>query len=240
MESANIVSIDQLRIDSDGPGVCTLVHTYGCNLSCRWCSNPNTRYGDKYTSMTTEELFDKVCNHNLYYQSTGGGITFSGGEPLLWVDFIREFGSYCKEYSWKLNVETACNISRDIIDKTFGIIDTYLIDIKHMDSNIHKEYTGVDNQPILDNIKYISSVRGGDSIKISVPLIPNVNDDDDNIIKTARFMKECGISKINVIPYRTTGLEKAKHLGVEQQEFDINSRENIDRVKEIFRKELYT
>ncbi len=238
MESASIVSIDQLRIDSDGPGVCTLVHTYGCNMSCKWCSNPNTRYGNEYTSMTTEELFDKVCNHNLYYQSTGGGITFSGGEPLLWIDFIKEFSIYCKEYNWKLNVETACNVSRDIIDKTIDVVDTYLIDIKHMDSNIHKKYTGIDNQLILNNIRYISSVRGGENIRIAVPLIPNINDDEDNIVKTARFMKECGINKINVIPYRTTGLEKAKHLCIEQQEFDINSRENIDRVKEIFRREL--
>lgn len=238
MESAKIVSIDQLRIDSDGPGVCTLVHTYGCNMNCRWCSNPNTRYGDEYNFMTAEELYNRVCNHNLYYQSTGGGITFSGGEPLLWIGFIREFSTYCKENNWKLNVETACNLPRDIIDKTIDIIDTYLIDIKHMDSDIHKEYTDVDNKLILDNIRYISSVKGGTHIRIAVPLIPNVNDDNDNIIKTVKFMKECGIIKVNVIPYRKTGLEKAKKLNAHQQEFETNSRENIERVKEIFRKQI--
>lgn len=238
MEKARIVNVEELRIDTDGPGVCTLVHTYGCNMRCRWCSNPNTWTGDKYNDMTTEELYLKVCNHNLYYQSTGGGITFSGGEPLLWTDYIVEFSQYCKTNNWKLNVETSCNIPRKQLSKTIGIVDNYFIDIKHMNSDIHREYTDIDNKEILDNIAYLSDKVGGDRIQISLPLIPDVNDSEENILSMCTYMNALGIMKVNVIPYRTTGLDRAKALGITSQVFKENSRDNIDRVKSIFNKNI--
>lgn len=233
MKSAKIVSVDTLRFESDGPGICTIVHTYGCNLACKWCSNPQTWYGDKYKIISVGELFEIVSPHNLYYQSTGGGITFSGGEPLLWSDYIIEFSELCKENNWKLNVETACNLQREIINNTFGNIDNYLIDIKHMDDEYHIKYTGVSNELILENISFISNNIGSDKIQIAIPLIPGVNDDDNNIYKTAEFISSLGIKRVKIIPYRKTGLEKAKILGITQDEYKVNSSDNLQRVKDI-------
>lgn len=202
-----VVSIQRHRINSDGYGVRTLIHSYGCNLSCKWCCNPETRYGNKFVLCTPKELFDSVKLDDLYFIATGGGITFSGGEPLLHKDFIVEFSNLAHEYNWRIGIESAFYINENLITEISSFIDDFYIDIKTMNKDIHKKYTGVDNERILKNISILSKTRA-DDIHISIPIIPTVNDSEENLMQTISFMKQNKLHDLKLLPYRDYKKEK--------------------------------
>jgi pyruvate formate lyase activating enzyme len=208
-----VVSIQRHRINSDGHGVRTLVHSYGCNMQCLWCCNPKTKFLDNYEYMIVQELFDRVKLDDLYFLATKGGITFSGGEPLLHHQFIIEFSKLAHEMNWTIAVESAFNVNRCIIDETLNYIDEYKIDIKVMDSDIHKKYTGVSNENILSNIEYLSTLNK--LITISVPIIPTVNDTVENITETLEFVKSHKIKTLNLLTYRDYSEQRYKNIGLE-------------------------
>ena len=227
-----VVSIQRHRINVDGKGIRTLIHTYGCNLSCKWCCNPETRFYDKYNIYTLEELFDIVKVDDLYFLASSGGITFSGGEPFLHPEFIFEFSKKCHEYDWNVVIESALNVKPEIIKESLNYIDYYFVDIKSMDSEIHKKYTGIDNRKILKNIELIHP----DKITINIPVIPSINDSKGNIDKTMEFCKSIGIKRIRLISYRDYSKTKYKKMNLN---YDLNVvydelyfKELIQRVKE--------
>jgi pyruvate formate lyase activating enzyme len=172
--------------------------------------------------MTPQELFDAVKLDDIYFLATKGGITFSGGEPLMHNQFIIEFSKLAHEMSWSIAVESAFNISKDIINKTFDYIDEYEIDIKSMDSDTHRKYTGVPNENILSNIEYLSKKvdnfnaenKTQKSIIISVPVIPTVNDSLENITETINFVKKHNINTLHLITYRDYTEKRYTDLGL--------------------------
>lgn len=228
-----IVSIQRNRINTDGTGIRTLVHSYGCNLNCKWCCNPETRFAKNFVKCSIHDLFEVVKKDDIYFLASNGGITFSGGEPLLHYKFINEFSKKCKEMSWSLAVESAFYIKQEIIDDIIPNIDEFLIDIKSMDALTHKKYTGVSNEKILKNISYLSKKIDTNKIKISVPIIPNVNDTEVNIIQTLEFMKKNNLNKISLLPYRDYKKEKYDKMNLNYELNTTFNKEQFDKLKKI-------
>lgn len=200
--TAEISAISRHRIGIDGDGVTTLVVFMSCPLRCKYCLNPQTlskQYPSK--SYTAEDLYGEVKVDELYFLATGGGVTFGGGEPLLNCEFISEFRDICGK-DWKINVETSLNVPLEQLQKAAGCVDSFIVDIKDMSSDIYFSYTGKDNSRVLDNLRYLASVGMADSCVIRVPLIPGFNEEKD-VESSMELLKSIGFSNFDKFTYTT-------------------------------------
>ena len=137
-----IIGIARHRFSTDGDGVTTLVAFHGCPLRCRYCLNPQSLGdGGRFREYSLEELYAETCIDELYFIATNGGVTFGGGEPCLYADFIREFHKLCGA-SWRLNLETSLNVPSVNIETLLPVVNTMIIDIKDMNPEIYSSYTG--------------------------------------------------------------------------------------------------
>lgn len=195
-----LISIHRHRIGIDGKGVTTLVGAHGCPLRCKYCLNPHAWAPDtKYTNVTPEELLEKVKIDHLYFLATGGGIVFGGGESLLHTDFIREFRKICPS-EWKITVETSLNVPLSQLKKGLDVVDEYIVDIKDMDPEIYKSYTGHSNEQLLENLKTLREHVNSERVLIRIPLIPRFNK-PENLDKNWDFLKELGFTNFDVFSY---------------------------------------
>ena len=161
--------------------------------------------------MSVEQLMKEVERDIPFYDQSGGGVTFSGGEPLMQAGFLLELLVQCKALRVHTAVETTCHADWDTVEAVAGRTDLLLCDLKLMDRREHKQFTGVDNRQILDNIAGL--VRLGKEIVIRVPLIPGVNDDLYSMQMIADFVASLGsVRRIDVLPYHPGGLSKAVRL----------------------------
>lgn len=200
--NAPVTAISRHRIATDGEGVTTLVVFHGCPLRCRWCLNPQTwREGSSFRPMTPQQLLMSVRIDDLYFKATGGGITFGGGEPALRSRFIEEFRRICPG-EWKINIETSLNVPQEHIRRLCGIVDEWVIDIKDMNPAIYKEYTGVDNGKVIDNLKYLASEGLSGRCRIRIPLIPDFNTDTDRR-SAISFLQAMGFTRFYRFEYTT-------------------------------------
>jgi pyruvate formate lyase activating enzyme len=157
------------------------------------------------------DVLAEVEKDRIFYDQSGGGVTFSGGEPLMQPKFLLALLERCRMMGIHSAVDTTCyaepQVIRDVASKT----DMFLCDLKHMDSSVHKQYTGVENDLILDNIRDLA--RAGIKMLIRVPIVPGFNDDQRNIEMTAQFVKSLqSIDRIDILPYNRGGLEKSVRL----------------------------
>lgn len=173
-----IHAIGRHRIVRDGKGVTTLVGVCGCPLKCRYCINPSHSKMLASGALSCSDLLDMVNIDNLYFLATGGGITFGGGEPLLYPELIFEFASNCNK-RWNINIETSFNVPTPHVEKVISIVNEIIVDIKDMNPQIYQNYTGYSNKQVLDNLRYVSSTQYVNKILVRVPLIPNYNSMDD-------------------------------------------------------------
>ena len=198
--TAPIYGISRHRILRDGDGVITLVAFSGCPLKCKYCINPqsNTLESAKY-NLTAKELYHKVNVDNLYYLATNGGITFGGGEPLLYADYIRDFASICNE-RWNLNIETSLNVPLSEIKKIIPFIKEWIIDIKDVDPTVYGNYTSKTNEQVLENLRFLASSVEIEKVLIRTPRIPNYNT-DDNVLITQKFLSGLGFIRFDKLTY---------------------------------------
>ena len=204
-----LCGIDRLRMATDGHGVTALVVSCGCPLDCRYCINPFTRGDDaKFKTVTPEELFERVKKDDLYYRSTGGGITFGGGEPLLHAEFIEAFRRIAPE-GWRFYTETSLYVPEENVRTAAGAIDRFYVDIKDTDREIYKKYTGIDGaEKVLDNLRLLKELAGSDRITVRVPLIPGYNN-RDNVRASVELLKKMGLTEFDCFRYRVR--KKAKN-----------------------------
>lgn len=190
----DIMAISRLRMATDGQGGSTLVAFFDCPLKCKYCIN-NACHKDKYELFGTpravykpEELLEVLKKDEIYYLMTGGGVVFGGGEPLLQSEFIHEV---CKLMSskWKKRIETSLNVPWNSIEPLLDDIDEWIIDIKDIDAAVYKEYTGMDNQKVIDNLIRLGEVIPLERLHIRIPRIPNYNT-DKNIDESIRWIKD--------------------------------------------------
>ena len=200
--TAPIVACSRHRMLVDGEGVTTLVCFHGCPLRCHWCLNPFTLNPDtKKEILTPRELYEKVRIDELYFLSTGGGVTFGGGEPLLYSDFIQEFRKICGS-DWHLCAETSLNIPWEDVSKAAEVIDHFYIDCKDTDPDIYHRYTGQDNARMLSNLRRLLKIADPEHITVRIPLIPEFNTKEDQI-RSQKLLQSMGVVNFDLFTYRT-------------------------------------
>ena len=161
--------------------------------------------------LTTEEVTKEIEKDLVFYEESGGGVTFSGGEPLGQSEFLEGLLNGCREKKIHTAVDISGYISWRILKKIIPKVDLFLYDLKIMDSERHKKYTGVFNEIILENLKKLSSVHN--NIFIRFPIIPGINDDSQNIKETGEFLSSLKIAQVNILPYHYIGIDKYRRLG---------------------------
>jgi len=198
--TARFIGISRNRLATDGKGVTTLAAFWGCPLSCKYCLNPQSLTdSQRFQTFTAEELYHWVKIDELYFLATCGGVTFGGGEPCLYPDFIEEFRTFCGE-EWNITVETSLNVPLENIEKIYPIVNNYIVDIKDINNEVYKRYTGKDNDLPITNLKWLIEQGKADKIHVRVPLIPNFNTKEDTE-NTILALNEVGISDIETFSY---------------------------------------
>lgn len=198
---ARIIGIARHRLSTDGDGVTTLVAFHGCPLRCRYCLNPQSLSdGGRFKEYTPESLYRKIRIDELYFIATNGGVTFGGGEPCLRPDFIRRFRELCGD-GWQINLETSLNVPADNIASLLPVVNTLIIDIKDLNPEIYRNYTGQDNSLVLANLRLIAdSGRQSDCI-IRIPLIPEFNTDADRDASRSA-LEALGFTRFDLFTYQ--------------------------------------
>ena len=192
------MAIARHRIGIDGTGVHTLVCFPGCSLTCRFCINPETNWPeDHFPRYSPEGLLEKVKVDDLYFRATGGGITFGGGEPALRADFIARFRALC---DWEIDLETALNVPPGKVETLREVVDHFFIDIKDMDPEVYRSYTGKDNAPVVENLRLLAS--RADDCTLRLPLIPGFNSDAHRD-RSEAVLREMGFTRFDRFNYKT-------------------------------------
>ena len=156
---------------------------------------------------------EEVEKDNVFYDESGGGVTFSGGEPFMQPNFLQNLLEACKEKGIHTAVETCGFVSAETLIASSPYVDLYLYDLKVIDNETHRRFTGVSNEIILKNLQQLS--HSHDHVIVRFPIIPGVNDDDENVLQLGEFVSSLGsVKEIDVLPYHELGIEKYKRLGM--------------------------
>lgn len=197
---APFIAVSRHRIQTDGEGVTTLCGFYGCPLRCKYCINPQSfREDAKRIFHTPESLYNAVKLDDIYFLATNGGVTFGGGEPLLYIGFIKEFRALCGD-KWHLCAETSLNVSSDAVRLASSVIDHFYVDIKDMNPEIYQSYTGKSNDNVIENLKLLLSLTSKDRITLRIPLIKDFNTESDREKSVSR-LKEMGFTDFDLFNY---------------------------------------
>ena len=231
----------------DGPGIRTIVFLKGCVLRCKWCCNPESQEYQIQTMMvqgkpktigrdvTVEEVMETVMKDQIYYQRSGGGLTLSGGESLCQAEFARDLLRAAKARGINTAMESMAGLPYEKVEMVLPYLDTYLMDIKHMNPLKHKEFTGKSNELMLENARKIAE-SGQTKLVIRVPVIPTFNDQPDEIRDIAWFADKLpGVDKIHLLPYHRLGQDKYDGLGRTYEMSDVLPPENeyMDMLKRV-------
>ncbi len=202
MKTAPLIGISRHRLTTDGEGVTTLVAFHGCPLRCKYCLNPQSLHSEGiWKHYDCMQLYEEVRLDELYFLATHGGITFGGGEPCLQSDFIYEFRQLCGQ-EWQLSVESSLNVPQENIEKLLPVIDYYIIDIKDINNDIYQQYTGKENEKVLNNLHYLIEHGKNEQIIVRTPIIPVYNSESD-VDNSIRLLKEMGITQFDRFTYKT-------------------------------------
>lgn len=199
---ARFIGIVRHRLMTDGDGVTTLVAFHGCPLRCRYCLNPQSLgRSERFKAYTPEEVYRQVKIDELYFLASGGGVTFGGGEPCLHPGFIREFRRLCGT-NWRINLETSLHVPFEFVDELLPITDTLYIDIKDMDEEVYRKYTGRDNKLVVENLQAIAERKKQDRCVIRLPMIPGYNNESKRESGHA-LLRTLGFSRFDFFTYQT-------------------------------------
>lgn len=180
------------------------------------CTNSKQVIGKTYT---VDETMTEILKDKAFYDKSGGGVTFSGGEPLMQPEFLLDVLKACKAAGVHTAIETTGMGDLNKILEIVKYLDLIFFDVKHMDSKIHEELIGVPNEVILGHLREIAAVHP--NIIARTPVIPGKNDSDENIAQTAKLVSSLGIGKLELLPYHNFGEYKYGQIGMEYQLSDI-------------------
>lgn len=231
----------------DGPGIRTTVFFKGCPLRCWWCHNPESHkiLPEKFDGcnfrrnvnhslssqdgvgreVTISELMRELEKDSVFYEQSGGGVTFSGGEPTMQPDFLLALLIECKENGLHTAVDTSGYSPTRIFEKIIDHADLFLYDLKLMNDELHQKYTGVSNKLIQTNLKWLD--ENHNNICIRIPVVPGITDTQANISDTINFiLKLENISEINLLPYHKAGEGKYSRFKKENKLTRVKTPEN--------------
>lgn len=202
----------------DGPGIRFVIFFQGCPMRCKYCHNPDTWEFSDGKEMSVDELMKEIRKYKHYF-GEDGGVTVSGGEPMVQIDFLTELFKALKKENIHTCIDTSgvlYNKSKDMnqkIDNLLKLTDLVLLDLKHIDSTSHKELTGHDNQNILQFARYLDKINK--TVWIRHVLVPTINADTENLSRLRSFLDTLSnIQKIEVLPYHTLGEKKYEKLNI--------------------------
>lgn len=196
-----LYSISRLRMQTDGNGVTSLIGSTGCPLRCQYCLNPESWNGSPTVkNVTVDELYERVKIDNLYFITTGGGLTFGGGEPLLHADFIAEFVHKYKSTGWKFYVETSLNVPHENVEKVLDVVDAFSVDCKDMDSMRYRKYTGGTYSVFESNLQILLANIGPERFQVRVPYIEGYNTRKQQL-DNEKKLRDMGITHIQLFDY---------------------------------------
>lgn len=244
----------------DGPGIRTTVFLKGCPLDCWWCHNPESRqtvpesrknlHPHKYIRLLSKtpdfvgsrvnaaDVMDELRKDVLFYDQSGGGVTFSGGEPMLQPDFLKSMLEVCQSEEIHTAVDTSGYVAFDVLHEIAEYTDLFLYDLKLMDDELHKKYVGFSNRLILENIVKLQELDV--KIQVRIPLIPGITDTDNNLSDIMKFLKEkTRLKGVDLLPFNQMGKSKYERLEIEYRigELKMQSPEKIELIKTLFRDE---
>ncbi|MHC1708022.1 MAG: glycyl-radical enzyme activating protein [Bacteroidales bacterium] len=216
----------------DGPGIRTTLFFKGCLLQCPWCHNPESRnsepecfmrenrVGEKVFQVTetigkdysTSEIMKEILRDRPFYEESGGGVTFSGGEPLLQPGPLLELLRACELESLHTAVDTSGYADETVFHNVAEHTDLFLYDIKHSDPEIHYQMTGVKIDSIIANLHYLAQINK--DIIIRIPLIPDWNTDEGNITGTLKLLLKIkpAVKRVDLLPYHKLGNTKSEKM----------------------------
>ncbi len=197
----------------DGPGIRFVAFFQGCPMRCQFCHNPDTWDPNRPVQYewTPEELLNEVKKYKSFIKR--GGVTCTGGEPLMQIDFLTEFFKLCKHEGFHTCLDTSGIIFNDKVCKTLEFVDLVMLDIKTLDDSIHKAYTGhsrANNQAFLD---YLESIHKPTWIRHVV--VPGITDTDERLTALAEYLQNYScIERVEILPYHTMGRYKYEELNI--------------------------
>jgi len=230
---------------NDGPGIRTTVFFKGCPLRCRWCHNPESQERHQEMMPVKRKLGDNVFNDEktvgyhiestdlvnqierdfVFYDESGGGVTFSGGEPLLQPDFLLECLKKCKEKNIQTCIDTAGAVNTTLIDEIIKYTDIFLFDVKTADKKVFEEYIGQGFDIVKNNLKIIA--EKAKRVIIRIPVIPDVNFSEAATNQIIHFVRQFpAINEVSLLPFHRTGADKYKRLG---KTWKMNDAKNLQQ-----------
>ncbi|MEE1031920.1 MAG: glycyl-radical enzyme activating protein [Ruminococcus sp.] len=232
----------------DGPGIRTTVFFKGCPLRCQWCHNPESQrmepevmIGNNQkeklvgTSYSVRELVKLLKKDQIFYDQSGGGVTLSGGEVMVQnMEYVLELVKALDREGISVVIDTCGFAPTEHFAKLLPYTELFLYDLKMMNDEKHQKHTGVSNELILKNLKYLSDQ--GTKIELRMIMVKDVNMSSDDILSVAEWLKQeqIKVSKITLLPYHDFGRDKYRQLSREcTQNFDKPTDEELERVKQM-------
>ncbi|MCB2222302.1 MAG: glycyl-radical enzyme activating protein [Bacteroidetes bacterium] len=216
----NIFNIQHFSVH-DGPGIRTTVFFKGCPLACWWCHNPEGR-GSEIEVMNgktigrtvdADELLEEILKDRIFYDESGGGVTFSGGEPLAQPAFLKEMLVRCRKHGIHTAIDTSGYVSKASLRQVLPFTDLFLFDLKIMDPVKHLRYTDVSNVEIIDNLQYLLSKKA--RVIVRVPVIPEITFTAENLNQIATYLKQFDpVPEVNLLPFHRIGEGKYNRYNI--------------------------
>jgi len=239
----------------DGPGIRQTVFLKGCPLRCAWCHNPESQESSEETikshkklgnrtftrheivgkEMSVAEVMEIIEKDIPFFEESGGGVTLSGGEPLMQPEFTTALLRACRKLGIHTALDTCGYAEPEIIDMVLPHTDLFLYDLKLADDEAHKHCTGMSNRPVLENLKKISA--SGKPIIVRIPLIPDITDTESNLDGLKRIIEQTkGIRRIDLLPYHAIAKSKYERMGKTSWQLNSNfyDKSKAEEIKQYF------
>lgn len=238
----------------DGPGIRTTIFMMGCPMKCRWCHNPECLAGNEKVfekkvklddhsfitkqsvakELTAVRVMEEVLKDLVFFKESGGGVTFSGGEPFHQPDFLISLLNISKREGVHTCIDTSGYADKTLIRKVLPLTDLFLYDLKLINHNDHLKYTGVPNKLILDNLEILAG--NPNKVIVRLPVIPGITDTMENLSSVATLMNKLHLDRIVLLPYHKTGKHKYSFLDWDYRMNDVSepSAREMKKVGEIF------
>lgn len=234
MVKGRIHSVETMGL-VDGPGIRFVVFTQGCKLRCAYCHNPDTWECGKGEEISASDLVDKIKKYKNYFKASGGGVTFSGGEPLLQPEFLLECLKLCKENNIHTTLDTA-GVGFGDYDEILKYVDLVMFDVKHIEEKGYKELVGGDINKSLEFLK--ACEKANTKLWIRQVVVPGITDSKEYLIGLKKNIdKMKNVEKIELLPYHVLGVNKYEGLGMKYRLEGVEPM-NKELVKEL-QKEIW-